>query len=155
VKNIIAAFLLILTLAACAHKPETRTLPKQFLGYWAPFSRTAGNIALNIYEDGRIDQLAEKDRSIIESGRYLFVASPHPDTVYIVTKFPKVSSCERLTLERNPPLSEGWTFLEVDQYGYLYPPMAEETFITQCKESEQGRPSIMGGATYSRSPPIY
>lgn len=80
--------IILLALPFSTHAQEQNTLPKEFLGHWYPLSKNAGYIALNIHENGKIDNILENKKQPIEIMTYRYIMSLTDKNVsYIIVKF--------------------------------------------------------------------
>lgn len=78
-------FCLFLLLASCAQAEAPLAMPKEFLGYWHPYSRGTAKVGLEIFPDGRMEGRADdKTRKLIESYEYKIITIENGKVVMAV-----------------------------------------------------------------------
>jgi hypothetical protein len=68
-------FCLFLLLVSCAQAEAPLAMPKEFLGYWHPYSQGAAYVGLEIFPDGRMEgRVDDESRELIKSDKYKILA---------------------------------------------------------------------------------
>lgn len=152
-------FLLLVSLSACAatQPPAPQSLPKQFLGEWGPFSVSAAFVSVKIQADGTIQDIFERDDSIVETSTYDFISSPDPQTAFILEtadKGKRNQSCVRLKLRYDKTSISEWTFLTKGVFRHIYPAKPKYLAIAECQKIiAKNSLSGFGEAVYARYDP--
>jgi hypothetical protein len=78
---------LFLFLSACA-TAAPQQMPERFLGWWEPVSRGLGCVGVQIYPDGKIQDICSSDGEVIWTGYYKIIHIANPKEIYLAIYYP-------------------------------------------------------------------
>jgi hypothetical protein len=153
--------IVLIVLAGCAHSMSypQQSLPPEFLGYWRPFSTSAGTVGLNIRGDGTMTFIVEKNRKpdyadIYEKKTYRVIKIKSPTLVYVFTinKEEGLSACVELELD-----DDAFSMIDITLLSYesiSFSPNKQGNFDQEYKHCRkmvaENWTENAGGENYSR-----
>lgn len=80
------SFFIFSAVSSCMAADTPIAMPKEFLGYWEPYSKSTANVGLDIRPDGVINRLSnDKKREILTSGQYRIIKIEN-GYVFLITR---------------------------------------------------------------------